>query len=87
METVKNAMLIELKMPEAGMGITEGTILKWNKAAGEAVSMGEVLAEVETAKAVTEVQSPVDGVLQEILCSSGASAEVNATIALLRSRS
>ena len=77
-------MLTELRLPEAGMGITEGTILKWNKAAGEKVSAGEVLVEVETAKAVTEVPSPVDGVLQEILFPEGTTAEVNATLAVLR---
>jgi pyruvate/2-oxoglutarate dehydrogenase complex dihydrolipoamide acyltransferase (E2) component len=77
-------MLTELKLPESGMGITEGTIIKWNKAAGEQISAGEILVEVETAKAVTEVHSPIDGVLQEILFPAGTTAEVNATIAVLR---
>jgi pyruvate/2-oxoglutarate dehydrogenase complex dihydrolipoamide acyltransferase (E2) component len=78
-------MLTELKLPESGMGITEGTIIKWNKVAGEKVSSGEVLVEVETAKAITEVSSPIDGVLQKILFPAGTTAEVNATLAVLRS--
>jgi pyruvate/2-oxoglutarate dehydrogenase complex dihydrolipoamide acyltransferase (E2) component len=79
-------MLIKLKLPESGMGITEGTIAQWRKAEGEAVSQGEVLAEVETAKAIQEVQSPIDGVLEKIVVPSGATAAVNSTIALLRLR-
>lgn len=77
-------MLHELKLPESGMGITEGTILKWTKAEGDAIRAGEVLAEVETAKAMVEVESPVNGVLEKILSAPGATAEVKATIALLR---
>jgi pyruvate/2-oxoglutarate dehydrogenase complex dihydrolipoamide acyltransferase (E2) component len=78
-------MLTELKLPESGMGITEGTIIKWNKEAGEKVSAGELLVEVETAKAVTEVRSPIDGILQEVRVPAGMTAEVNATLAVLRS--
>lgn len=77
-------MTQELKMPQTGMGITEGTILKWHKVEGQEIRQGEILLEIETAKSVTEVPSPVDGVLQQILVAEGGTAEVNATIALLR---
>jgi pyruvate/2-oxoglutarate dehydrogenase complex dihydrolipoamide acyltransferase (E2) component len=77
-------MLVELKLPESGMGMTEGTIIEWKKAAGDTISAGEVLVEVETAKAVTEVTSPIDGVLREILFPAGSTAEVHATLAILQ---
>lgn len=77
-------MLKELKLPDTGMGITEGTILKWHKAAGDPISQGEVLVEIETAKAVDEVRSPITGVLERILYPAESTAEVNSTIALLR---
>lgn len=78
-------MIKELKLPDSGMGITEGTILKWHKAAGDPIAQGEILVEIETAKAVDEVRSPVTGVLEKILCPADSTAEVNTTIALLRS--
>ena len=74
----------ELKIPAAGMGITEGSILKWYKTPGERVSEGEVLVEIEFAKVTVEVPSPITGVLESITLQAGASAEVNTTIALLR---
>ena len=74
----------ELKMPQTGMGITEGTVVKWHKAPGQAILEGEVLLEIETAKAIVEVSSPITGVLQEILLAEGGTAEINTTIALLR---
>jgi len=77
-------MLIKLKLPESGMGITEGTIAQWRKAEGETILQGEVLAEVETAKAIQEIQSPVNGVLEKILVLPGATAQVDSVIALLR---
>ncbi len=77
-------MLRELKLPEGGMGITEGTILKWHKGEGDTVTMGELLVDVETAKAVAEVSAPVAGVLEKILLGPGQTAEVGTAIALLR---
>jgi pyruvate/2-oxoglutarate dehydrogenase complex dihydrolipoamide acyltransferase (E2) component len=77
-------MLKELKLPECGMGMAEGTISKWHKAQGDTITEGELLVEVEMAKAMVEVTSPVTGVLEKILFADGATAEVNTTIAYLR---
>jgi pyruvate/2-oxoglutarate dehydrogenase complex dihydrolipoamide acyltransferase (E2) component len=77
---------IELKLPECGMGITEGTIAKWHKDAGAPISEGEILAEIEVAKAIVEVTSPVTGVLEMIVLGEGATGEVNTTIAVLREK-
>lgn len=76
-------MSIALKIPKSGMGIAEGTIEKWHKAEGDAITKGEILVEIETAKAIEEVESPVTGLLEKILLAEGESAEVETSIALL----
>ncbi len=76
-------MTIELKIPNTGMGITEGEIQTWHKAEGDAIKQGDILVEIETAKAVEEVESPVTGILKKILVSEGEFAEVMAPIAVL----
>lgn len=76
-------MTVEFKIPKSGMGITEGTILKWLKAEGDAFIKGEVIVEIETAKAVEELEAPFDGRVQKILLQEDEEAEVLTTIALL----
>lgn len=76
-------MTIELKIPKSGMGITEATVAKWHKAEGDAITQGEVLVDIETAKAVEEVESPVTGIIKQILLAEGEEADVQTTIALL----
>jgi len=74
-------MTTKVLIPKAGMGITEGTIAKWLKAEGDVVREGEVIVEIETAKAIEEVSAPVAGVLKRILLSEGQTAEVYSEIA------
>ena len=76
-------MIIELKLPSSGMGIAEGEIQRWLKAEGDAIVKGEVLVEVETAKAVEELESPITGVLKKILVPEEETAEVDEVLALL----
>jgi 2-oxoisovalerate dehydrogenase E1 component len=59
-------------MPNMDLIITEATIVGWFKKIGERVGKGEALLEIETDKAVTQVESPADGVLAEILADKGA---------------
>lgn len=70
-------------LPRSGMGIDEGTILKWLKAVGDTVKKGEPLVEIETAKATQEVEAPVSGTLLSILVPEGQSAAVDAEIAVI----
>jgi pyruvate dehydrogenase E2 component (dihydrolipoamide acetyltransferase) len=70
-------------IPKPGMGTTEGTIAKWRKAEGDRVQEGEVIVEVEMAKAVEEVCAPVAGVVSKILLAEGQSAEVHTEIAII----
>jgi pyruvate/2-oxoglutarate dehydrogenase complex dihydrolipoamide acyltransferase (E2) component len=70
-------------LPKWGMGIEEGTVVKWLKAAGDRVQEGEFVVEVETAKATQEVESPATGRLVEILLAEGQSAAVGTEIAII----
>jgi pyruvate/2-oxoglutarate dehydrogenase complex dihydrolipoamide acyltransferase (E2) component len=73
----------EVIIPKAGMGTTEGTITEWLKAEGDRVVEGEVIVEVETAKAIEEIPAPVTGVLTKILLAEGETAEVHTPIAII----
>ncbi|MBX7248450.1 MAG: 2-oxoglutarate dehydrogenase complex dihydrolipoyllysine-residue succinyltransferase [Caulobacteraceae bacterium] len=64
--------MADILTPTLGESVTEATIAKWSKKAGEAVKKDEVLVELETDKVSLEVASPADGVLAEILTPEGA---------------
>ena len=53
-------------MPALGMAQTTGSIVRWLKQPGDAVKAGDVLMEVETDKAVMEVEAEADGVLTDV---------------------
>lgn len=76
-------MTIRINFPKAGMGIDEGTVIRWLKAVGEKVEKGEVIVEIETAKAMQEVEAPSSGTIVKILVAEGETAAVNATLALI----
>ena len=76
-------MQTKVLIPKAGMGTTEGTILKWLKSEGDSVIAGEMIVEIETAKAVQEVPAPASGVLVQILLPAGETAEVFTEIAVI----
>ena len=79
-------MITKVLIPKTGMGITEGTITRWLKAEGEFVTAGEVIVEIETAKAIQEVAAPVTGILKSILLAEGHTAKVTTEIALIEER-
>ncbi|MBN2580643.1 MAG: hypothetical protein JXB10_16780 [Pirellulales bacterium] len=63
---------VPVLMPNMDLIITEATVVAWLKKVGDAVCKGEALLEIETDKAVTTVESLVDGVLVEILADADA---------------
>ncbi|MDE0188604.1 MAG: dihydrolipoamide acetyltransferase family protein [bacterium] len=69
-------MTTTISMPQLGETVTEGTILRWAKQVGDAISQGEVVLEISTDKVDTEIPSPVSGVMLEILVSEGETVEV-----------
>ncbi|MGH8227703.1 MAG: biotin/lipoyl-containing protein [Steroidobacteraceae bacterium] len=75
--------VIEVLLPQYGMGMKDGEIRRWCKAVGDTVKSGEILVEVEAAKATVEVPAPENGELVEILAKEGQTVEVRAPIARL----
>ncbi len=59
-------MVTEFRFPDVGEGITEGTVKKWLVKEGDTVEEDQVMAEVETDKAVVEMPSPVSGTILKI---------------------
>ena len=77
-------MPIQILMPALSPTMTEGTLLKWLKQAGDAVSAGDLIAEIETDKATMEVEAVEEGVMGRHLVAEGTEGvPVNSTIALL----
>ena len=77
-------MPIEILMPALSPTMEEGNLSKWLKKEGDAVSPGDVIAEIETDKATMEVESVDEGTLGKILVAEGTEGvKVNAPIAIL----
>lgn len=78
---------IEVVMPQMGVSVSEGTIIKWLKSEGQAVQADEPLLEISTDKVDTEVPCPADGVLDRIVKLEGETIAVGTTIALVATTS
>jgi pyruvate dehydrogenase E2 component (dihydrolipoamide acetyltransferase) len=76
-------MPAEVIMPALGLSQETGLVVQWRKQPGDAVEKGEPLLEVETDKAVVEVESPASGILAQVTASEGASVPVGGRIALI----
>lgn len=76
-------MATEIKMPQLGESVVEGTITKWLKQEGEEVGEDELLVEVSTDKVDSEVPSSAAGTLQKILVDEGETVKVGTPIALV----
>ncbi|MER6997865.1 biotin/lipoyl-containing protein, partial [Streptomyces sp. NPDC000410] len=67
-------------MPDVGEGLTDAEILRWYVRPGDTVTDGQVVCEVETAKAAVELPIPYDGVVHELCYGEGATVDVGAPI-------
>jgi 2-oxoisovalerate dehydrogenase E2 component (dihydrolipoyl transacylase) len=76
-------MPTEIKMPQLGESVHEGTIGKWLKRSGDRIAKYEPLVEVITDKVNVEMPSPFAGVLRQILVEEGATVVVGTPIALI----
>lgn len=76
-------MATEIKMPQLGESVVEGTITKWLKQEGEEVGEDDLLVEVSTDKVDSEVPSSASGTLQKILVDEGETVKVGTPIALV----
>lgn len=80
MTTMTNASVREFKMPDVGEGLTEAEILKWYVQPGDTVTDGQVVCEVETAKAAVELPIPYDGVVRALHFPEGTTVDVGTSI-------
>src|SRR3954466_5618630 len=73
----------DVVMPQMGVSVSEGTIVRWVKGVGERIEADETLLEISTDKVDTEIPSPGTGVVQEILVQEGETVAVGTRIAVI----
>ena len=76
-------MALVVEMPRLSDTMREGTIVTWLKKEGDEVETGELLAEVETDKAVMEFEAEEDGVLRKVLMEAKITAPIGTPIAII----
>jgi len=70
----------EFKLPDVGEGLTEADIVSWHVKPGDTIEDGQVIVEIETAKAVVELPSPYAGTVTGLLVSEGQTVDVGTPI-------
>jgi len=76
-------MTVEVRMPQLGESVTEGTVVRWLKQPGDAVALDDSLAEIETEKVNVEIPSPFAGTVDQLLVGEGETVAVGVPIATL----
>lgn len=77
--------LVDVPMPKMGESVMEGTIIKWHKKVGDPVKVDEIIFEISTDKVDTEVPSPVEGMIAEILTGEQQTVPVDTVVARIKS--
>jgi 2-oxoglutarate dehydrogenase E2 component (dihydrolipoamide succinyltransferase) len=73
-------MAVDIKVPALGESVTEASVGRWLKQAGDAVEMDDPLVEIETDKVTLEVNAPAAGTLTDIVAQEGANVAVGAIL-------
>jgi 2-oxoisovalerate dehydrogenase E2 component (dihydrolipoyl transacylase) len=73
-------MDMQFRLPDVGEGLTEADIVAWHVKPGEAVTINQVIVEIETAKAVVELPSPYAGTVSALLVAEGQTVDVGTPI-------
>ena len=76
-------MSTELTMPMLGEVMEEGIVTSWLVEEGQVVEKGQIILEIETDKAVAEVESPASGVVTKILVPEGETVPINTPLAVI----
>ncbi len=79
-------MITELTFPALSPTMSEGTLVAWRVKAGDVIKPGQVVAEIQTDKAVAEWESPEGGTIRELLTAAGTVVKVNTIAAILTSK-
>ena len=74
---------VNVQMPQLDQEMEDGAVVQWLKSAGDPVAQGEVIAEIETDKAIVEVDAPASGVLRSIDVPAGEVVPVGTTLAVI----
>ncbi len=80
-ETIRSEGLVEIEMPKMGESVMEGTIIKWYKKVGDRIKKDETIFEISTDKVDTEIPSPVEGTLAEVLIGEQETVSVGTIVA------
>jgi pyruvate dehydrogenase E2 component (dihydrolipoyllysine-residue acetyltransferase) len=80
-QTADLGEVVNIEMPKMGESVMEGTIIKWYKKVGDKVNKDETIFEISTDKVDTEIPSPVDGTLSEILIGEQETVDVGTLVA------
>ena len=75
--------MVDVKFPDVGEGITEGTLVKWLVKLGEEIKADQAVAEIETDKAIVEIPSPKAGKISKLYGKEGDVIKVGSTLASL----
>jgi 2-oxoglutarate dehydrogenase E2 component (dihydrolipoamide succinyltransferase) len=70
-------------MPQMGESITTGTITKWHKSPGDKIALDEILLEISTDKVESEIPSPIEGRIEELLFKEGDTVDIQKLIAVI----
>lgn len=76
-------MATELTMPMLGEVMEEGLVSSWKVAEGDTVEEGQIVLEIETDKAMAEVEAPASGTLTKILVQEGETVPINTPLAVI----
>ena len=74
---------MDVLMPQLGETVLEGTVAVWHKSVGDTVEKGEMLLDVETDKAATEIEAPAAGVVSSINVPEGETVDVGTVLAVI----
>jgi pyruvate dehydrogenase E2 component (dihydrolipoamide acetyltransferase) len=76
--------MAEFVMPTLGSDMTQGTLVEWKKKAGDRVTKGEIIAEVDTEKAAIEIESFYTGVIHQLITKPGETVPVGTVMAIIQ---
>ena len=74
---------VKVLLPQWGMGMSEGTLVKWLKNVGDTVAEDDPLAEIEAEKTTETIESPAAGTITEILVTEGSTVPVRTPVAII----
>lgn len=73
----------EIRLPRLSMGMEDGEIVEWLKQPGDSVKVGDILVEIDTGKALTELECPLTGILSKVIADRGSTITVGDVIAVI----